>query len=435
MKFKKKIASILALILAAVMLLSLLVNLFAVPANADNNQSSSEIREQIEEMERLQAENQEQIDLLEQQLQDNLTEMEAIVAQKNIIDQEIFLLHAQVANTNEMISAYNVLIADKQEELSKAEAKLALLNAQNKERIRAMEEDGPLSYWAVLFKANSFSDLLDRLNMVQEIAAADQRMLKEMRDTADAVAAAQEELLIEKANLELVREDLAATEASLQSKRVHADELLAQLIATGEQYEKYMEEKEQVQAELAAQIAGKEQEYEDAKESEYWEAYWATYTEPPTEPPTTEPPYVPPEQGWDPSVSEEGWRSPMNRKTWVTSAYGWRWHPIHDEWRFHHGVDLEGDTGDDIVAARSGVVIKANWQESMGYYVTIDHGDGYTSIYMHMTHYIVEVGDQVVAGEKIGECGSTGDSTGPHLHFGIYYNGSSVNPMQFITVS
>ena len=98
----------------------------------------------------------------------------------------------------------------------------------------------------------------------------------------------------------------------------------------------------------------------------------------------------------------------------------------------HHGIDLAGDYYDDILAAKSGVVIKAGWQSSMGYYVSIDHGNGFTSIYMHMTDYFVSVGDEVYAGEHIGECGSTGDSTGPHLHFGIYKNGSSVNPLEYI---
>ena len=432
MKFSKRTASALHLILATVLLLGILMNVSAAPAYAAGKQSSSEIREQINEMENQQKENQEQIEKLEAQLQDNLTEMEAIVAQKGLIDQEIFLLHKQVANTNNMISAYNVLIADKQTELTKAQAKLEQLNEKNKERIRAMEEEGPLSYWTVLFKATSFSDLLDRLNIVQEIAAADQRLLREMRETADKVAAAQEELVTEKANLELVREELTLTEESLQEKRVEAENLLKQLIAIGEEFEKYLEESEKVQQELAEQIAQKEEQYEDAKESEYWRDYWATYVPPTTQPPTTKP-YVPPTTE-PPTVSDNGWVMPMTRKTWITSPYGMRYHPISGTWSMHNGVDFEGDYGDDIVATRGGVVLAAGWSNSMGYYVNIDHGDGYTSIYMHMTHHIVYRGDTVYAGQKIGECGSTGDSTGAHLHFGIYYNGRSVNPMNYVSL-
>lgn len=414
-------------LLAALMLLGILVNLIS-PVLAEEEKTSGEIKKQLEQIEADQARLEAEIRELESKLRDNLTEMEAMVAQKGIIDNQIFSLQAQVANINEMISSYNVLIADKQEELIKAEERLAQLNAQNKERIRAMEEDGALSYWAVLFKANSFSDLLDRINMIEEIAAADRRRLDEMREAADLVAATQAELQVEKANLEQVKEQLAVKEAELLEKRIQTDALLTQLIATGEEYEKYMEEGEEAQQELANQHAQKQQEYEDAKESEYWAEYWATYTEPPT----TEPPYQPPVGGGG-AVNDGGWRIPMNVVTWITSPYGWRWHPVHGGYRFHHGVDLAGDYGDDIVAARDGVVTVASYQEGgAGYYVTINHGDGFSSIYMHMTHYTVKVGDTVVAGQKIGECGSTGASTGPHLHFGIYYYGESVNPADYV---
>ena len=115
-----------------------------------------------------------------------------------MIDQEIGLLSAQIININEQITAFGVLIADKQDELDNAEERYEELNEKNKERIRTMEEDGSVSYWEVLFKANSFSDLLDRLNMVEEIAASDQRRLKELSEAKENVAVAKEELALEK---------------------------------------------------------------------------------------------------------------------------------------------------------------------------------------------------------------------------------------------
>ena len=138
-----------ALVLAALLLLG---SVLPMPAMADDNEerlTSSEIQEQLDRMEEQRKENEAEIAELESQIQDNLTEMEAIVAQKNVIDQEIFLLHKQVDTINEMISAYNVLIADKQAELNKAQQRLETLNQQNKERIRTMEEDGALSYCSV----------------------------------------------------------------------------------------------------------------------------------------------------------------------------------------------------------------------------------------------------------------------------------------------
>ena len=175
MRNRKFWVTLLAGILAAVMILTFILSV--LPAAASAATSSSEINQQIEEMEKKNEEMQAELDALEDQRNDNLSEIEDMVAQRAIIEQQAGILRAQIDNMNEQIAAYNVMIADKQEQLREAEARLQALNEENKERIRAMEEDGNLSYWSVLFEANSFSDLLDRLNIVQEIAAADQRRL------------------------------------------------------------------------------------------------------------------------------------------------------------------------------------------------------------------------------------------------------------------
>ena len=110
-----------------------------------------------------------------------------------------------------------------------------------------------------------------------------------------------------------------------------------------------------------------------------------------------------------------------------------RVHPISGVYKMHEGVDLSAPQGTPIYAARSGKVTTTSFQAGgAGYYVSINHGDGFSSVYMHMTHYIVKPGDYVNAGQVIGYVGSTGGSTGPHLHFGISYNGKYVNPMNYI---
>ena len=101
----------------------------------------------------------------------------------------------------------------------------------------------------------------------------------------------------------------------------------------------------------------------------------------------------------------------------------------------HRGVDLASRQGDRIVAVRSGVVSRATYDSSSGYYVVVNHGDGYSSLYMHMTKYEVSVGQTVSQGQLLGYVGSTGVSTGPHLHFAITYNGNYVNPAQYINFS
>ena len=161
MKKKKLLISLMAGFLALVMILSLIVSILPQARAA----SSSEIKEQIGNLENDQKDMQSQLEDLKAQQKENLTEVKDIAAQKGLIEQQVGLLYAQIENMNEQIAAYALLIADKQEELDKAEKRLAELNKKYKDRIRAMEEDGSLSYWSVLFQANDFADLLDRLNI------------------------------------------------------------------------------------------------------------------------------------------------------------------------------------------------------------------------------------------------------------------------------
>ena len=224
MKNRKLWISVLAGILALILLLGLFVGVLPGAVQAA---SISELKNEVNELKKKKQEIDSQIAALEGQLSDNLDDMTAIVNQKNVIDQEIFMLHEQTINLNAQIATFNLLIADKQDELDAAETRLKELNEKNKERIRAMEEDGSLSYWSVLFKANDFADLLDRLNMVEEIAAADQRRLKEMSEAAEQVAEAKDALEVERTALEESKEELKLSQQTLEEKRKEADKLLA----------------------------------------------------------------------------------------------------------------------------------------------------------------------------------------------------------------
>lgn len=444
MKDRRRIVAIVAAVMAIIMVLGLILSV--VPSVSA--QSSSEIRDQIDELEAQQDELEAQMEELQNQYQENEDEIANIVAKKNIIDQEIGILAAEIRIVNEQIAAYNVLIADKQDELDAAEAELAVLTEQNRDRIRAMEEEGSLSYWAVLFEANSFSDLLDRLNMVEEIAAADQRRLDEMNAAAEAVALAQAELEMGKAELEATMKELDALYAELDAKRAEADALIQELVAKGADLEALYAEYEMKESELMDEIAQLEQEYNEAKHQE-WLDYMATYTTVPPE--TTAPPTTGSTNnstgtntgGNTGTTGNTGGNNPSSSATWLrpcsyvmlTSPFGYRDAPTAGASTYHQGVDLAGPEGTPIYATRAGVVTRATYGSAAGYYVSINHGDGYSSIYMHMTHYVVSAGQAVSAGQLIGYMGSTGVSTGSHLHFGISYNGTYVNPCLYVNLS
>jgi murein DD-endopeptidase MepM/ murein hydrolase activator NlpD len=220
--------------------------------------------------------------------------------------------------------------------------------------------------------------------------------------------------------------------------------LLQELLAKGEEYELLLHQSEEQQELLMQEIAQMEVEYDRVAYLEWLATYVPpTTTAPPTTRPTATPttsPSFPPDSS-EPSEPTEPDTPPKNT-TWLTpvpwyvltSPFGNRFHPLLNIWRMHNGVDLACSEGTEIYASRSGVVTVTAYQEDgAGNYVQIDHGDGYKSIYMHMTHYIVSPGQYVGAGQVIGYVGSTGLSDGNHLHFGISYNGSYVNPMEYIS--
>ena len=421
MKYRRTLAFLIA---AAVALGAVLAG---VPAKV-NALSSDELQDQIEDLERRNELIEAQLAELEQQNLDNLSEMEQVIRQKGNIDHQITLLNAQIRVTEEQIAAYTVLIADRQAELDEAQARYDALTEKNRERVRAMEENGTLSYWSVLFKASSFADFLDRLNMMEEIARADKQRLEEMDRAAKAVAEAKELLQSQKAELEATRNELDLTRAELEAKRQESDALLADLVARGVEYQMLLEEGEERLAQQMLELAQKEMEYTEALRKE-WEAAH----------PTTQPTDPDNDSG---TSGDSGSSGPQYSGDWVIPCdYAYvsspfdpnRLHPILGYVRPHNGIDLAANMGTPVYATRSGTVTVADYEwDGAGNYVFINHGDGFSSVYMHMDYYEVSVGQYVSAGEIIGYVGTTGLSEGPHLHFGIAYNGAYVNPASYI---
>ena len=423
MNKRKRMVSVLAGIMAAIMLLTLMLSLLPTPASAA---SSSEIRKQINALKEEKEAIKDKIEEVQGQYEENENEIVDLMERKSVIDQEVQLLNEQVDNINDQLKAFNLLIADKQDELDNAEERYQQLNDDNKLRIRTMEEEGELSYWEVLFKANNFSDLLDRLNMVEEIAASDNRRLQELADAANNVVEAQQELEVEKEDMEKTKEELDSTQAELDAKVQESMDLLQELLSKGDELTALQEEYEAMEAEFLEQIAQKEVEYSAAKQAE-WEAYMATYV-----PPTTEGGSGG-SGGTGGTSGGGGWVRPCSY-TSITSPFGYRESPTTGASTYHQGVDLDTGTGDPVVAARAGVVIAASYSSSAGYYVQIDHQDGFRSIYMHLSSIGASVGQIVSAGTYIGATGATGIATGDHLHFGISLNGVYVNPCNYVAL-
>ena len=182
---------IVCLVLAAVMLLGLVSSALIIMVNAA---SSSEIKKELSGLRNQQAELKKEREALQAKIKENQTKTQTLVDKKSDIDQQISMTQASINNLNEQVQQYSLLIANKQAELEASQAEEQRLNEQYKTRIRSMEETGNISYWAILFGANSFSDLLDKIDVIQEIAKADQLMLEKMKAVSEQIASERTEL-------------------------------------------------------------------------------------------------------------------------------------------------------------------------------------------------------------------------------------------------
>ncbi len=413
---------VLSLILCVLMLGGLLTSALLTMVGAA---SSSEIQKTINELKNQAQEIADQGAALQAELDANASETDSTIDQKSAIDKQITVTEAEIQNTNALIQQYSLLIAEKQSELEDALERQAEMNETYKQRLRAMEETGTISYWSVLFKATSFSDLLSRIDSIHEVAEADQRMLAELEQISLEIQEDRESLEAELTAQQEAKDALAEQEATLQAQRAEADALLIELAAAYDNLtDEYLANEAEEEA-LRKEIMEAQAAYEAALSAEEAERLAQQ----------NQNNVAGSGSSSNVTPSTSGFVSPLPGGAYVTCAYGWRIHPIWGDRRFHSGVDLAASQGTPIYAVAAGTVTTATYGDANGYYVALSHGNGYGSVYCHMTNYIVSVGDSVSQGQVIGYVGSTGWSTGPHLHFEIHVNGSAVNPMDYISLS
>lgn len=434
-KYRRVIISV----IAGLLIFSILFGFIMMAVNA--SKTVEELEAEIDELQSQSDQLAEEREALEGQIEENRGKTLTIVEQKAQVDQEIELTRKEVQNVNDQIHSYNMLIAEKQAELDDLKGEQDDLLSSYQKRMRAMQERGEVSYFEVMLQAKSFADMLNCRVMIEEVARADQRMMDDIRDMAAQVMAAKDALAEEKVKIELKKAELAETESLLEEKRAESDALLIELNANKQKLLEECEKYEKEEAALSDMIADLE-----AEKTEILYQQWLE------EQKRLEQERLEQEQqnqqnnnnnsgssgnsgnsSSTPPSTGESFCFPMQYATMLTSSYGYRVHPITGNYSFHNGVDLAAGQGTPIYATKSGVVSTATYNYAYGYYVVINHLDGYSSLYGHMTHYIVSEGQYVERGQTIGYVGSTGYSTGPHLHFTIYYNGNTVNPMNYIS--
>ena len=337
---------------------------------------------EMDELERKKQEKKDRIAELQKQIADAKSKKEDVIGTKTLLDQRNQLLMEEIDDTKAQIDLYAEQIQVYQE---MEEEQYALFCQQ----VRSEEERGSLSYWSVLFKATSISDLLSRLEFVNEVAEYDRSLMEAIRQT-------RENIKTEKAAMEEQEQLLAQQQDELQKKVDEAAALIAEYAATQKGYEELAAAEEKEAQEIEAQIK-KLLETSDV------------------------------------TPSPGGFIWPVTTSKIITSPMGGRVSPGGIGSTNHKGVDIGTPMGTPVLAAKSGTVTWASWNGGYGNCIIISHGNGNSTLYGHLSGYNVSTDQQVTQGQVIGYSGNTGNSTGPHLHFGIIENNSWIDPLNYLT--
>ena len=320
---------------------------------------------------------------------------------KKLLDQQVSNTSAQIQNVEAQIANYTELITQTEAELAEAEAKEEAQYELFCQRVRSMEEEGTVDYWSVLFRATSFSDLLGRLDIINEIMDYDQRVIQDLKDLQAEIEAKKATLEASRAESEAARAELVTVKKELDAQRAEANRLIQQIRDNESAYKTAVDDLEREEEAILAEILRKSRELAAQQAA----------------------------QGKPVQTNPGGYIWPVDSR-YITSTVGGRTSPGGVGSTNHKGTDI-GRVGytSPIYAAKAGTVIVSQYSSSYGNYVVLSHGSGNTTLYGHMSSRKVEVGQYVLQGDVIGITGSTGNSTGPHLHFEITENGVRINPL------
>jgi len=336
-----------------------------------------------------------------------------LVQKKYLLEEQIEVIRSELRVTNNLITEYDQQITEKTTELEKAKAEEARYYDLFCQRVRSMEEGGEVNYIAVLFHANDFSDLIDRLNMISEVMDHDNRMMDALETARAAVADAKTQLEEMRAGQVEAKKSLEGSQAELKQQQASLDALISEMQAKEAQYKDKLDDLAEDSVDLSHDIAAAERTYAAQLEAAKQQAG---------------------NTGSANLTGSGGFIWPLPGYTNITSKYGIRTHPISGKQSFHGGVDIGAPSGSKIIAAKTGTVVISGYNSSYGNYVVIAHYDGSKTLCAHMKSRAVSAGDSVSQGSAIGYVGSTGSSTGNHLHFEIWKGSTAstrTNPMGF----
>ena len=395
---KKKMKKFFAFAMALVMTMSVMLSCLSVSAFAVTQSEIDAMKSQKSQLASQKNSLQSTINSLQGQQNDQ-------IALKNALDEKNAITVKQILNLNEQIELHTQLIEQKTKEVDEAQKVADAQLEKYKVRVRAMEESGRYNYFEVLFGASSIGEFLSLIDDIGDIMRSDKELEDAYRQSVADLKAVKAEYEQAKAEMEDSKTELETLKAQQEKDIAEAASVIASLQGDISSNSSLLSQLSEQEKQLNADIQKKVDELNKQQEAN---------------------------KGNNGSGSTVGtgnlvWPSYC---TYITSRQGPRTHPITGEYRNHGGTDIGASYGSAIYAADSGTVVRSadGWNGGWGNYVMIDHGNGMQTLYAHMSSRAVSVGQTVSRGQTIGYVGSTGMSTGAHLHFEMYINGSRIDP-------
>ena len=393
--------------LAALLALLLCVSLTAPAAQAVTQADINKLKDQATSLGQKKSDLKKQIAALSES-------KDEAMQKKTALDQQCAVIQEEIDNVNQQISEYDALIGETETKIADTEEKEQAQYELYCSRVRAMEENGKISYWEVIFKAKSFSDLLSRVDFINEIMDYDEQVMQKLQDLRSQLK--DEKSQLESARTEQVaaKQDLRARQSELQTQLEEATNLMKKIQSDTATYQDTLsaldKEEDQIQAEIvkkSKELAAQNQKPSGGNATTGVITSW---------------------------MGSGGYMWPEKASKRITSPMGGRASPGGIGSTNHKGVDIGGvGYTTQVLASKAGTVIVSQSSRSYGEYVVVSHGSGNTTLYAHMSKRLVSAGQSVQQGQVLGITGSTGNSTGAHLHFEITEGGVRVNPLNYLT--
>lgn len=405
MNFKRKVASSLVLSLG-------LTSVVATPLFAE---SISDLQDEQASINNSIEQKQGELDSNSSQQSETVAKIKEISDSINATQQKIASFTTQIADQESAIAETNAQIAETEAELEKAQTDL-------NDRLVTIYKDGNVNYLGVLFQSEDFSDFLTRFEYLSYITKRDKNLVEEVKSVKAQLESQKATLEQQLSSLNALKSEEEGVKTLLEEQQTQQQSIYAELEKDEAAIKETIAAMQATSDEIGKKIAALQAEEEAKKAAAAAAANQANGA-------------VTTTGTSDYTVTAAGsgvWPAPDSHT--ITSNYGGRSYPLDGSYNYHLGTDIGASYGTPVVAYQSGTVLIASYHWSYGNYVVVDHGNGLSTLYAHMSALTVSAGQTVTAGQQVGQVGSTGSSTGPHLHFEVRINGSNVDPAPYLGI-